>query len=77
MARGRLINEQHLIHELQKKRLGGAALDVFWDEPLAQDSPLRSMPNVLLTSHNANSSPACWQRIHINTIRNALPYLEG
>ncbi len=76
MARGRLVNEQDLVAALQEGSIAGAALDVFWDEPLPGDSGLRIMPNVLLTSHNANSSPKYWLKVHINTIRNALPYLE-
>ncbi len=53
-------------------RLRGAALDVFEVEPLPQDSPLRKMDNVMLAPHNANSSPAAWERVHWNTIRNLL-----
>jgi len=33
-------------------------------------SPLKKMDNVLLAPHNANSSPAAWERVHWNTIRN-------
>jgi D-3-phosphoglycerate dehydrogenase len=45
-------------------------LDVFEVEPLPQKSPLLKMNNVLLAPHNANSSPAAWERVHWNTIRN-------
>jgi D-3-phosphoglycerate dehydrogenase len=71
-ARGPLINEEALIAALQDDRVAGAALDVFESEPLPKDSPLRSMENVMLASHNANSSPAAWERVHWNTIRNLL-----
>jgi len=76
MARGRLIQETALIEALANGQIGGAALDVFWDEPLSEDSPLRTLPNVLLSSHNANSSPEHWLRVHVNTVRNALYYIE-
>jgi D-3-phosphoglycerate dehydrogenase len=71
-ARGPVIDELALIEALKKKRLRGAALDVFEVEPLPPDSPLMKMGNVLLGSHNSNSSPMAWERVHWNTIRNLL-----
>jgi D-3-phosphoglycerate dehydrogenase len=47
-------------------------LDVFEVEPLPLGSPLRRLENVLLSPHNANSSPAAWERVHWNTLRNLL-----
>lgn len=75
-ARGPVINEPALIVALQAGRIAGAGLDVFEDEPLPADSPLRTMDNVLLAPHNANSSPAAWEHVHQNTIRNLLEVLE-
>ena len=69
-ARGPIVEEKALIEALQANRLAGAALDVFEHEPLPLESPLRSMDNVLLAPHNSNSSPAAWERVHWNTIRN-------
>jgi D-3-phosphoglycerate dehydrogenase len=71
-ARGPLVDESALIRALEEKRIAGAALDVFEIEPLPEDSPLRRMENVLLAAHNSNSSPAAWERVHWNTIRNLL-----
>jgi D-3-phosphoglycerate dehydrogenase len=69
-ARGPIIEEQALIEALQSKRIAGAALDVFEYEPLPLESPLLKMDNVMLAPHNTNSSPAAWERVHWNTIRN-------
>jgi phosphoglycerate dehydrogenase-like enzyme len=69
-ARGPIVHEAALIEALQAGRLAGAALDVFEHEPLPQQSPLMKMDNVMLAPHNSNSSPAAWERVHWNTIRN-------
>ncbi len=71
-ARGPIIKENDLVAALQSGRLGGAALDVFEVEPLPHDSPLMNMDNVMIAPHNANSSPAAWERVHWNTIKNLL-----
>jgi D-3-phosphoglycerate dehydrogenase len=71
-ARGPIVEEPALIAALQEGRLAGAALDVFEVEPIPADSPLLKMDNVMLAAHNANSSPAAWERVHRNTINNLL-----
>ncbi len=71
-SRGSVIDELALIKTLEKGNIGGAALDVFETEPLPKSSPLRQMKNVMLAPHNANSSPAAWERVHWNTIKNLL-----
>jgi D-3-phosphoglycerate dehydrogenase len=69
-ARGPIVEENALVAALRSGRVGGAALDVFEFEPLPKDSPLLKMDNVMLAPHNSNSSPAAWERIHWNTIKN-------
>ncbi len=76
MARGPVVEESALIAALQAGHIGGAALDVFEGEPLPAGSPLCRMDNVLLAPHNGNSSPAAWERVHWNTIRNLVDGLE-
>lgn len=71
-ARGPIVDEAALVAALEAGRIAGAALDVFEIEPLPSGSPLLRMKNVMLAPHNANSSPAAWERVHINTIRNCL-----
>ena len=71
-ARGPIVDEPALVAALLAGTIAGAALDVFEAEPLPVDSPLLKMDNVMLAPHNANSSPAAWERVHWNTIRNLL-----
>jgi D-3-phosphoglycerate dehydrogenase len=71
-ARGPIVHETALVKALQNGHIAGAALDVFEKEPLPLDSPLLQMDQVMLAPHNANSSPAAWERVHWNTIRNLL-----
>ena len=76
-ARGPIIDEPALVRALKAKRIAGAALDVFEVEPLPKDSPLLKMDNVLLSAHNTNSSPAAWERVHQNTLKNLFEGLKA
>ena len=75
-ARGPIIDELALMRALEQKQIAGAALDVFESEPLPADSLLRTMDNVLLAPHNANSSPMAWEQVHQNTVRQLLEHLS-
>lgn len=63
-SRGPVIDEPALARALKQRRIAGAALDVFEEEPLPADSPLRGVDSCLLGTHNANNSPAAWRRVH-------------
>jgi D-3-phosphoglycerate dehydrogenase len=76
-SRGPAVDESALIQALQERQIAGAALDVFEEEPLPAESPLRALDNCLLAPHNANSSQAAWQRVHENTVRNLLKGLQA
>lgn len=71
-ARGPIIKEKDLVEALKNNMVSGAGLDVFEFEPLPKDSPLRRMENVILSSHNSNSSPKYWEKVHQNTLNNLL-----
>jgi len=57
VGRGPVIDEAAMIHALAEKRIKGAALDVFDQEPLPQNHPLYSLENVLLSPHCADHTP--------------------
>jgi phosphoglycerate dehydrogenase-like enzyme len=61
VARGKLIREKDLIDALAAGRLAGAGLDVLEKEPPAADSPLWSMPNVIITPHVAGFRDDYWE----------------
>ncbi len=56
IGRGLLVDEPALIDALRSGHLGGAGLDVFAEEPLPADSPLWTMPNVLVSPHSGSTS---------------------
>jgi D-3-phosphoglycerate dehydrogenase len=75
-ARGPVVDEPELVLALQKRRIAGAALDVFEQEPLPLESPLRKLDNCLLAPHNANSGRASRLHVHESTIANLLGALR-
>ena len=62
-ARGGVVREDSLVKALTEKRLAGAALDVFEQEPLPADHPLRSLDNVVLTPHLGASTAEAQQNV--------------
>lgn len=62
VSRGGVLDEKSLVDALQSGHLGGAALDVFETEPLPANSPLWTLPNVLLTPHVAGTTERFMER---------------
>lgn len=77
VARGDVVDEAALIAALQGGHLAGAYLDVFAHEPLAQDSPLWTLPQVLATPHSAGFSAGNAQRVVNIFLANLRRYAQG
>lgn len=77
VGRGKLVDEAALIDALRQRRPGGAALDVFEHEPLAPDSPLWTMENVILTPHVAGFGHRFWEAMVELFARNLERWLKG
>jgi phosphoglycerate dehydrogenase-like enzyme len=76
-SRGPIIVESDVVEALRSGQLAGAALDVFAHEPLADDSPLRAMDNVLLSPHVAGFTSDSEARLLEITSANLVRVLDG
>ena len=77
LSRGGIVDEDALVDALGSKRIRGAALDVFREEPLPADSPLWALENVLITPHAGAISPRFWERQTDLMVQNIGHYLAG
>jgi phosphoglycerate dehydrogenase-like enzyme len=77
VGRGGVVDEPALVDALRGRRIAGAVLDVFATEPLPDDSPLWTLPNVLVTPHAVALSPRENQRIAELFVDNLRRYLDG
>lgn len=77
VGRGALVDEMALAAALREKRIGAAALDVFPKEPLAPESPLWDVPNLLITPHTAALTDKIWERHYMLFSENLRRYLAG
>ena len=75
-ARGGLVDEAALLAALNAGRLS-AALDVFEQEPLPPDHPLRRAPRTVLTPHLGFSTHATFQSFYSQSVENMLAFLNG
>lgn len=77
ISRGTVIDEPAMINALNNGRLAGAYLDVFAQEPLAEQSPLWDMPNVIATPHTAGFSDGILKRMSQMFIQNLKNWHSG
>ncbi len=76
-ARGPLIDEAALMSALAGRRIAGAGLDVFWNEPLAWDHPVRALPNAVLTPHLGYVVEESLRAFYEDTVENVVAWLDG
>ena len=76
-ARGGIIKESALIAAVKSGKVAAAGLDVFEDEPLAKDSELRSLPNVVLTPHLGASTAEAQESVGIEIAEQIADVLAG
>jgi D-2-hydroxyacid dehydrogenase (NADP+) len=82
VARGGVIDEKALIRALQEKKIAGAGLDVFEEEPLSPESKLWELENVIITPHIAGSRRDYFKkvgeifRVNLNRYLNKKPLLN-
>jgi phosphoglycerate dehydrogenase-like enzyme len=69
-SRGPIVDEATLITALREKRIAGAAIDVFGQEPLPQEHAFRKLENVLATPHIAYSSESLLETFYKDTVSN-------
>ncbi len=75
-ARGKIVNEDALIAALRERRIAGAALDVYRDEPHVPEA-LRQLPNVVLTPHAGSNTPLTREHMASDACQRLLDGLAG
>ena len=76
-ARGGIIKETALIAAVKSGKVAAAGLDVYEDEPLAKDSELRTLPNVVLTPHLGASTAEAQESVGIEIAEQIADVLAG
>ncbi len=75
-SRGPLVEERALIELLQEKKIAGAAIDVFDEEPLAEDHPFRRLDNILCTPHIGYVTEDTYRIFYRDTVKAILEWLQ-
>jgi D-3-phosphoglycerate dehydrogenase len=76
-ARGGIVDEAALYDALKNKRIAGAALDVFVQEPTPQDNPLLTLDNFIAAPHVAGVTREAVDRMAVVAVQNILSVLDG
>lgn len=76
-ARGKLIDESSLYEALTNGKLRSAALDVHFEEPIPENSPLKSLPNIILTPHIGGLTYEAFYKMMSDAIHNIVAFDRG
>ncbi len=76
-ARGAVINETDTIHMLKAGQVGALGLDTFAVEPLPPESPLRHVPNVILSPHIGGVTQEAYIAMGVAAAKNVLSVLAS
>jgi len=76
-ARGALVDEDSMIDALRSGVLGGAGLDTFEVEPLPPSHPLTGFPNVVLTGHEASTTPGAFDALFGAAVDSLVDIADG
>ena len=74
-ARGGIINEADLVAAVNGGKVAGAALDVYETEPCPEDSPLRTVPNIVMTPHLGASTKEAQESVGIEVAEGIIDFL--
>jgi phosphoglycerate dehydrogenase-like enzyme len=75
-SRGPIVTEADLVEALHARKIAGAAIDVFDQEPLPPNHPFRTMANVLATPHIGYVSRGLYETFYRDTVANIRRWLE-
>lgn len=76
-SRGPIVDREALLDALRSGKIAGAGIDVFEQEPLSQDDPFRTLPNVLATPHIGYVTEAAYQGFYKGIVEDIEAYLAG
>jgi phosphoglycerate dehydrogenase-like enzyme len=76
-SRGPIVDEAALLDALRRRRIAGAALDVFEPEPLPRDHPLLALDNVMLTPHLGYVTEENYRLIYAQAVEDIRAFLDG
>jgi phosphoglycerate dehydrogenase-like enzyme len=76
-GRGALVDREALLDALRQNRIAAAGLDVFHEEPVKPDDPILTLPNVVLSPHNAGQTPEVIRDGLLRAVTNVENFLKG